>query len=83
MRMRRRAGGRRAAAAVAARVVQLASVLLEVEVAAEALAARAARERLPVLVRMHVKRQVVDLVESFRADLYTHDGTEQNITVSC
>lgn len=50
-------------------LVQLAHVLLEVEVAAEALATDLARERLLVVVGVHVEREVVDLVEGLVADV--------------
>lgn len=44
-------------------LVQLPRVLLQVEVPTEPLAADPTRERLLLIVRVHVKRQVVDLVE--------------------
>ena len=49
-------------------LVQLAHVLFEVEVAAEAFAAGGASEGLLVVVRVHVEGEVVDLVEGFAAD---------------
>lgn len=48
--------------------MQLANVLLEVKVPAEALAARGAGEGLLVVVGVHVEGQVVDLVEGLVAD---------------
>lgn len=48
--------------------MQLASVLLQVEVPAEPLGADAAGERLALVVRVHVEREVVDLVEGLVAD---------------
>lgn len=50
-------------------VVQLPHVLLEIEVPAEALTADLAGERLLVVVRVHVKGQIVDLVKGFVADV--------------
>lgn len=55
--------GRRKAA-----VVQLPDVLLQVEVAAEPFPAGGAGEGLFVVVRVHVKGEVVDLVEGLVAD---------------
>lgn len=52
-----------------ARVVQLPRVLLQVEVATEALAADPAGERLLLVVCVHVERQVVDLVERLQTDM--------------
>lgn len=49
-------------------VVQFTNVFLEIEVAAESLAAGGAGEGLLVVVRVHVERQVVDLVEGLVAD---------------
>lgn len=48
--------------------MQLADVLLEVKVPAEAFATRGARERLLVVVSVHVEGEVVNLVESLVAD---------------
>lgn len=48
--------------------MQLSDVLLQVKVAAEAFAAGGAREGLLVVVRVHVERQVVDLMEGLVAD---------------
>lgn len=59
----RRAGQPQAA------VVQLADVLLEVKVPAEALATRGAGEGLLVVVSVHVEGEVVNLVESLVADI--------------
>lgn len=56
--LRRRAG----------RVVQLADVLFQVKVPAEALPAGGAGEGLLVVVRVHVEGEVVHLVERFAAD---------------
>lgn len=47
--------------------VKLPRVLLQVEVTTEALGAYVAREGLAVVVRVHVERQVVHLVEGFAA----------------
>lgn len=49
--------------------MQLADVLLEVKVPAEALAARGAGEGLLVVVGVHVEGEVVNLVESLVADI--------------
>lgn len=49
--------------------MQLANVLLEVKVPAEALAARGAGEGLLVVVGVHVEGEVVHLVESLVADI--------------
>ncbi len=49
-------------------VVQLPDVLLQVKVAAEALATGDAGEGLLVVVRVHVEGQVVDLMEGLVAD---------------
>ena len=49
-------------------VVQLPDVFLQVEVAAEALAAGGAGEGLLVVVSVHVEGQVVDLMEGLVAD---------------
>lgn len=49
-------------------VVQLPDVFLQVEVAAEALAAGGAGEGLLVVVRVHVEGEVVHLVERLAAD---------------
>lgn len=49
--------------------MQLPHVLLEIEVPAEALTADLAGERLLVVVRVHVKSEIVDLVEGFVADV--------------
>jgi len=43
--------------------VQFTGVLLEVEISTEALAAGGTRKRFAILVRVHVKRQVVDLMK--------------------
>lgn len=51
-----------------AAVVQLPDVLLQVEVAAETFPAGGAGEGLFVVVRVHVKGEVVDLVEGLVAD---------------
>ena len=59
----RRAGQPQAA------VVQLANVLLEVKVPAEALATRGAGERLLVVVSVHMEGEVIHLVESLVADI--------------
>lgn len=48
--------------------VQLPCVLLEIEVPAEPFSADAACEGFPLVVRVHVEGQVVDLVEGFVAD---------------
>ena len=48
--------------------MQLPDVFLQVEVAAEALAAGGAGEGLLVVVRVHVEGQVVDLMEGLVAD---------------
>lgn len=48
--------------------MQLPDVLLQVKVAAEALAAGGAGERLLVVVRVHVESEVVHLVERLAAD---------------
>ena len=44
-------------------------MLLEVEIPTESFAAGGASERLAVLVRVHVERQVVDLVKRLRTHL--------------
>lgn len=49
--------------------MQLPRVFLQVEVAAEALAADPAGERFLLVVCVHVERQVVDLVESLQTDM--------------
>ncbi len=49
-------------------IVQLARVFLEVEIAAESLAADATSEGFLLVVRVHVEGEVVDLVEGFVAD---------------
>ena len=49
-------------------IVQLSGVLLQIKVAAKTFTTDAASERLLVIVRMHVKGQVVDLVEGLVAD---------------
>jgi len=48
-------------------IVQLSRVLLQVEVAAESFSADAASKRLLVVVRVHVERQVVNLMEGLVA----------------
>lgn len=48
--------------------MQFPCVLLQIEVPAEALSADAASERLPFVVCVHMKRQIVYLVESFVAN---------------
>lgn len=50
-------------------VVQLADVLLEVKVPAEALATRGTGEGLLVVVSVHVEGEIVNLVESLVADI--------------
>lgn len=60
---------RRSAGQPQAAVVQLANVLLEVKVPAEALAARGAGERLLVVVSVHMEGEVIHLVESLVADI--------------
>lgn len=52
-----------------AAVVQLANVLLEIKVPAEALAARGAGEGLLVIVSVHVESEIVHLVEGLVADV--------------
>ena len=44
-------------------------MLFQVKITAESFAAGWTRERFLVVVRVHVKRQVVDLVESLVADV--------------
>ena len=53
----------------AAVIMQLAHVLLQVKVATEALGTDPARVWLFVVVRVHVERQVVDLVKRLVTDL--------------
>ena len=53
------------AVAFASALVHLANMLLEVEVAAESLAANLAGERLLLVVGVHVERQVVHLWKGF------------------
>ena len=66
-----RGGARAGLAAVVAvslapsSLVHLANVLLEVEIAAESLAANLAGERLLLVVGVHVERQVVHLWKGF------------------
>lgn len=48
--------------------MQLPDVLLQVEVTAEAFPTRGASEGFLVIVRVHVERQVVDLMEGLVAD---------------
>jgi len=50
-------------------LVQLAHVLLQVEVAAKSLVTIRAGEGLPLVVRVHVEGQVVDLVEGLAAHI--------------
>ncbi len=69
-----------AAAAPVARFVQLAHVLLQVEVAAEALLAVAAGEGLLLVVRVHVEGQIVDLKETNRRRKSPHDLKSSQIT---
>lgn len=61
--------GTSATATALACLMQLPHVLLQIEVAAEALGADLARVRLLVVVRVHVEGQVVDLVEGLVADI--------------
>ena len=49
-------------------VVQFPHVLLEIEVAAKALAAQPARKRLLVVVSVHVESQIVDLERGEREE---------------
>lgn len=56
-----RGGGVRGRLLRVRRVVEFPQVFLQVEVPAESLAANVARERFLVVVRVHVKRQVVHL----------------------
>lgn len=65
----RQCGRKSLASLCRTRVVQLPRVLLQVEVAAEALAADPAGKRLLLVVCVHVERQVVDLVESLQTDM--------------
>lgn len=71
VRLRRRSGaGRRLRAGmdgrhvVRSRVVQFPQVFLEIEVPTEPFAAHVTRERFLVVVRVHVKRQIVHLREN-------------------
>lgn len=59
-------------------VVQFTGVLLEVEISTEALAAGGTRKRFAILVRVHVKRQVVDLMKRLRTYLYCIHGDHIN-----
>ena len=61
--------GRDGREAVGVALVQLPRVLLQVEVPAESLVADLAGERLLLVVRVHMERQVVDLVEGLVADV--------------
>jgi len=49
--------------------VELSSVLFEVEIATESFTAGRTGERLAILVRVHVERQVVDLMKRLRTHL--------------
>ena len=53
--------------------MQLAGVLLEVEISTESFAASCTRERLAIFVGVHVERQIIDLMKRLGTDLNTNE----------